>query len=97
MGTEKETKDSNEACQLGFDIGGMHCAACSSRIERVVGQLDGVDKVSVNLATAKAKVWAKPGDDIDEGFLREHGALPVDQALRGAYRLARVLNDLFDN
>ena len=40
--------------------------------------------------------WAKP-DDIDEGFLREHGALPVDQALRGAYRLARVLNDLFDN
>ena len=25
--------------------------------------------------------WAKPGDDIDEGFLREHGALPVDQAL----------------
>ena len=41
--------------------------------------------------------WAKPGDDIDEGFLREHGALPGDQALRGAYRLARVLNDLFDN
>lgn len=41
--------------------------------------------------------WAKPGDDIDEGFLREHGVLPVDQALRGAYRLARVLNDLFDN
>ena len=25
--------------------------------------------------------WAKPGDDIDEGFLREHGVLPVDQAL----------------
>ena len=63
MSTEKETKDSNKACQLGFDIGGMHCAACSSRIERVVGQLDGVDKVSVNLATAKAKVWAKPGDE----------------------------------
>ena len=63
MSTEKETKDSNEACQLGFDIGGMHCAACSSRIERVVGQLDGVDKVSVNLATATAKVWAKPGDE----------------------------------
>ena len=63
MSTEKETKDSHEACPLGFDIGGMHCAACSSRIERVVGQLDGVDKVSVNLATAKAKVWTKPGDE----------------------------------
>mgnify|MGYP002546932590 CR=1 FL=1 len=63
MSTEKETKDSHEACPLGFDIGGMHCAACSSRIERVVGRLDGVDKVSVNLATAKAKVWTKPGDE----------------------------------
>lgn len=51
----------NEACPLQFDIGGMHCAACSSRIERVVGRMDGVEKISVNLATAKAEVWASPG------------------------------------
>lgn len=49
------------ACPLHFDIGGMHCAACSSRIERVVGRMDGVEKISVNLATAKAEVWASPG------------------------------------
>lgn len=42
---------------LVFDIGGMHCAACSSRIERVLGRLPDVAKVSVNLATAKAQVW----------------------------------------
>ncbi|WP_165174511.1 heavy metal translocating P-type ATPase [Desulfovibrio sp. ZJ369] len=48
---------------LRFDIGGMHCAACSSRIERVVGQMQGVEKVAVNLATAKAQVWARPGDE----------------------------------
>ena len=51
------------ACPLRFDIGGMHCAACSSRIERVVGRMEGVDKISVNLATAKAEVWARPGEE----------------------------------
>jgi Cu+-exporting ATPase len=29
----------------------MHCAACSSRIEKVVGMMAGVESVSVNLAT----------------------------------------------
>lgn len=49
------------SCPLTFDIGGMHCAACSSRIERVVGRMDGVERVSVNLATARATVWPEPG------------------------------------
>lgn len=31
-------------------VKGMHCAACSSRIEKVVGTMEGVDNVSVNLA-----------------------------------------------
>lgn len=48
-------------CSLRYDITGMHCAACSSRIERVVGRMDGVAKVSVNLATAKAQVWVPRG------------------------------------
>lgn len=32
-----------------FTVTGMSCAACSSRIERVVGKLDGVSAVQVNL------------------------------------------------
>jgi len=36
------------------DISGMHCAACSSRIERVVSMIEGVEECSVNLATEKA-------------------------------------------
>ncbi|MDC0335588.1 heavy metal translocating P-type ATPase [Pseudodesulfovibrio sp.] len=36
--------------ELQLDLGGMHCAACSSRIERVTGNLDGVDTAAVNLA-----------------------------------------------
>jgi Cu+-exporting ATPase len=37
-------------------ITGMHCAACSARIERVVGKLPGVLQATVNLATEKAVV-----------------------------------------
>ncbi|MGO9310241.1 MAG: heavy metal translocating P-type ATPase [Spirochaetia bacterium] len=41
-------------------IGGMTCASCSARVEKVVGRLDGVEKVSVNLATEKADVFYDP-------------------------------------
>ena len=34
-----------------FDITGMTCSACSSRIEKSVSKLDGIQKVSVNLLT----------------------------------------------
>jgi len=35
---------------------GMTCAACAARIEKVVGKMDGVEGISVNLATEKATV-----------------------------------------
>jgi len=37
-------------------VAGMTCAACAMRIEKVIGKLDGVASVSVNLATEKATV-----------------------------------------
>lgn len=52
-----DNAENSAACPLQFDIGGMHCAACSSRIERVLNKLPGIEKASVNLATTKAKVW----------------------------------------
>ena len=36
--------------QAQVDVKGMHCAACSSRIERVLSGLEGVSNASVNLA-----------------------------------------------
>ncbi len=42
-------------------ITGMTCAACSARIEKVVGKMEGVDAISVNLATEKATVSYDPG------------------------------------
>lgn len=37
-------------------ITGMTCAACSARIEKVIGKMEGVDAISVNLATEKAAI-----------------------------------------
>ena len=48
-------------------ITGMHCAACSSRIERVVGKLQEVEKISVSLPTNRAQVILKDGVSKDDG------------------------------
>ncbi|WP_027723143.1 heavy metal translocating P-type ATPase [Maridesulfovibrio zosterae] len=39
-----------------FDIKGMTCSACSSRLERVIGNLNGVRNAQVNLAAETLKV-----------------------------------------
>ncbi len=52
------------------DIQGMHCAACSSRIERVVGNLTGVVDCSVNLATERATIDFEPGE-VGPGVIEE--------------------------
>lgn len=48
-------------------ITGMHCAACSSRIERVVSKMAEVDLVSVSLPTNRAQVVLKDGIGKTEG------------------------------
>lgn len=49
-------------------IGGMHCAACSARIERVVGNLEGVRSCAVNLATERARI-EYDSERLEEGDL----------------------------
>lgn len=46
--------------QVTIPIEGMSCAACASRIEKVLSQLNGVTMASVNLATEKATVTYEP-------------------------------------
>jgi len=41
-------------------IGGMHCAACATRIEKALAKTAGVQSASVNLATEKATVVYDP-------------------------------------
>jgi len=46
--------------KLELKISGMHCAACSARIEKVVGNLPGIETCSVNLATEQAQIHYEP-------------------------------------
>lgn len=46
--------------RLTLDIGGMHCAACVSRVEQSLRQVPGVTEAHVNLATAQAVVLGAP-------------------------------------
>lgn len=39
-----------------IDIKGIHCAACTTRIEKAVSKIDGVTNISVNLTTEKGLV-----------------------------------------
>ncbi|GBU26524.1 copper-exporting ATPase [Treponema sp. R8-4-B8] len=41
-------------------VGGMHCAACSARVEKALCKLEGIESASVNLATEKATVVYNP-------------------------------------
>ena len=45
-----------------LNIEGMTCAACAARIEKVVGRLDAVKSVNVNLASEKAHITFVPGN-----------------------------------
>ena len=47
-----------------YKIEGMHCAACATRIEKIVGKQAGVEKAAVNFASEKLVVR------VDEGAAR---------------------------
>ena len=52
--------------RINLRITGMHCAACSSRIERVIGKLEGVISINVSLPTNRASLLVKDTGSLDE-------------------------------
>lgn len=56
--------------EVTLNIEGMSCASCVSRVEKIAGRVNGVEAVSVNLATEKAKVLMDGGrlDDVIEAL-----------------------------
>ncbi len=46
-----------------FNVGGMSCAACSARVEKAVGKVEGVESVSVSLLTNSMNVEGTASDD----------------------------------
>lgn len=59
---------SERTAAITFDVGGMTCAACAARVERVLGKQDGVDAAVVNYATGRAQV--RVADATDLGVLQ---------------------------
>jgi len=51
----------NKAEKMVISVGGMTCAACVRKVEKVLAALDGVSEASVNLATEKATVLYQSG------------------------------------
>ncbi|HHU90520.1 MAG TPA: heavy metal translocating P-type ATPase [Clostridiaceae bacterium] len=49
-------EDNENKREIILPISGMTCAACVKAVERAIGKLEGINEVSVNLATEKAKV-----------------------------------------
>ena len=74
-----------------LELGGMHCSACATRIQRSLGRLPAVASASVNLATTRAFVAYDPELSSPEALCRavsdvgytaspvvDHGPEPVD-------------------
>ena len=53
-----------------FKISGMHCAACSSAVQRVISRLSGVKECDVNLITEKMTVLYEPKEVSFDDFKR---------------------------
>ncbi len=50
-----------EMLESQFQITGMTCAACSTRVEKGLNKMDGVESANVNLALEKATVKYNAG------------------------------------
>ncbi len=46
--------------QIQYQITGMTCAACSARIEKVLGKMEGIQEANVNLATETSAIKYDP-------------------------------------
>lgn len=63
--------DPQAAAVLDFDIEGMRCASCSSRIEEALRKQPGVRQASVNLALSRARVALEPDAGSETGAIEE--------------------------
>jgi Cu+-exporting ATPase len=55
-----EVVEKNQGANITIPIGGMTCAACAQRVEKVIKKLDGITSASVNIATEKATIAYEP-------------------------------------
>ena len=64
-----------------FRVSGMSCSACSSRVEKIVKKIDGVQKVNVNLLTGTMDV---EGENLDAKAI-------CQQVTHGGYKTEHIM------
>jgi len=69
-GRIEETGYGVPEARVEIAIGGMTCASCAARIEKVLNGMEGVTSASVNLASERAQVRYKPGSASVEDLIR---------------------------
>ncbi|MFW6200002.1 MAG: heavy metal translocating P-type ATPase [Gemmatimonadota bacterium] len=65
-----ELEPDDRTARMTLEIGGMHCSACSSAVERALKGVEGVSSAGVNLTTERAVVEYTEGA-VDEEVLRQ--------------------------
>ena len=68
--------------QVEFDVFGMTCAACSSRIEKVLNKQVGVAQATVNLATESASIEYNPAVISQEDLIARIQKLGYDAKVK---------------
>ena len=66
---------------IRLSLGGMHCASCSRRIEAVVGGMEGVRAMRVNLATETGELELAPGGPSLEAVIERIAGLGFTAAV----------------
>ena len=82
--------------EIRFDVAGMTCAACSARVEKVTGQVPGVEKAEVNLLAGSMVVKAENTECIQEIISAVHKA-GYDASVHGEKRKEEKHNISFDD
>jgi Cu+-exporting ATPase len=59
--TEAPLEAADGVCEISMPVSGMTCAACSSRVERLLNAQPGVETAGVNLALEKASIRFRNG------------------------------------
>ncbi|WP_028547436.1 heavy metal translocating P-type ATPase [Paenibacillus sp. UNC451MF] len=86
--------------QVVLNISGMTCAACAVRIEKVIGKMNGVEHIQVNLALQRASMSFAPGmitirhieDKIKQlGYsAKEHNTAEENRSRTDPFEIART-------
>ncbi|SEU24002.1 cation-translocating P-type ATPase [Paenibacillus sp. NFR01] len=79
---ETANKPAGSGQSADFDITGMTCAACSARIEKVLGRMPGISSVNVNLAMETAHVEYAPGDVTPDAIMEKVSSIGYKAELK---------------